>query len=131
MEVDGVQTLSYREVLEIHNVLVEDFEKSKDPIEPPGLRDNGELLESAVNRQFVGMENEFKYPKPIINAATLCYGVCCNHSFYNGNKRTALVSLLCHLDKNNLTLKEDVTQKDLYRLMLRIASHKLVSPKKG
>lgn len=67
--------------------------------------------------------------QPLENAATLCYGVCCNHGFHNGNKRAALVSLLCHLDKNGLTLKEDVDHNELYSLMLKIASHKF-APKR-
>ena len=126
---NGLQTLSFEEVVGIHETLTEDFRTSKDPIEPPGIRENGALLESAVNRQHVGFGNELKYPSPIENATTLCYGICCNHGFYNGNKRAALVSLLCHLDKNNLTFKEDVKEDILYRLMLKIASHKF-SPKR-
>ncbi len=127
---NGLQTLSFEEVVGIHKTLTEDFLNSKDPIEPPGIRENGALLESAVNRQHVGFDGELKYPSPIENAATLCYGVCCNHGFHNGNKRTALVSLLCHLDGNHLTFKEDVGENDLYRLMLKIASHKF-SPKRA
>ena len=129
MEVNGFNILSFDEVLDIHNVLVEDFSNSRDPIDPPGIRDDGCLLESAISRQYVGYGNEYKYPTPVINAASLCYGICCNHAFHNGNKRTALVSLLCHLDKNNLTIKEDVRQDELYRLMLKIASHKF-APKR-
>ncbi len=130
MVINGFQTLSYDEVLDIHNVLVDDFANSKDPIDPPGIRDDGALLDSAVSRQYVGYENEYKYPTPVINAASLCYGVCCNHAFHNGNKRTALVVLLCHLDKNNLTLKEDIHQDELYRLMLKIASHRFAPKRK-
>jgi len=130
MKVNGVNTLNFEEVIHIHNVLVEDFEKSKDPIDPPGIRDDGGLLESAVSRQYVGYGDQYKYPTPVTNAASLCYGICCNHAFHNGNKRTALVSLLCHLDKNNLTIRENVHQDELYRLMLKIASHKF-APKRG
>ncbi len=130
MHHNGLETLSFEEVVGIHNLLVEDFKKSKDPIEPQGMRDGGALVESAVNRQHVGYGNNLKYPLPIHNAATLCYGVCCNHGFHNGNKRAALVSLLCHLDKNNLTLREDIDQDDLYRLMINIASHKFAPKKK-
>jgi death-on-curing protein len=126
---NGLHTLDFDEVLGIHETLVQDFANSKDPIEPPGIRENGALLESAVNRQNVGFGGTLKYATAIENAATLCYGVCCNHGFHNGNKRAALVSLLCHLDKNNLTLKEDVDQKELYSLMLKIASHKF-APKR-
>jgi len=127
---NGLQTLSFEEVAGIHELLVEDFLSSKDPIEPRGMRENGALLESAVSRQHVGYGNEVKYGNPIDNAATLCYGVCCNHGFHNGNKRTALVALLCHLDKNNLTFREDIGQDDLYRLMVKIAGHKF-APKRG
>jgi len=126
---NGIHTLEYDEVKGIHQLLVEDFENSKDPIEPPGIRENGELLESAVNRQNVGFGNTLKYSTPLENAARLCYGVCCNHGFHNGNKRAALVSLLCHLDKNGLTLKENVDHKELYSLMLKIASHRF-APKR-
>lgn len=129
MEINGFQTLTVQEILNIHNILVEDFAESHDPIEPSGVREDGHLLESAASRQFVGFNGDYKYPTPIANAATLCYGVCCNHAFHNGNKRTALVSLLCHLDKNNLTFKEEVNQDELYSLMLKIASHKF-APKR-
>lgn len=120
---NGIHTIEFEEVAGIHELLVEDFANSKDPIEPPGIREKGALLDSAVNRQNVGYGGTLKYSTPLANAATLCYGVCCNHGFHNGNKRAALVTLLCHLDKNNYTLKEDVDQSELYRLMLKIASH--------
>ncbi|MEK8017110.1 MAG: Fic family protein [Candidatus Parabeggiatoa sp.] len=122
--------MSFEEVLGIHELLTEDFLNTQDPIEPPGVRENGVLVESAVNRQHVGFGKTLKYPSPIDNAASLCYGICCNHGFHNGNKRAALVSLLCHLDKNNLTFKEDIGHDNLYRLMLTIASHKF-APKKA
>jgi death-on-curing protein len=118
-----IETLSYEDVLNIHYVLIGDFANTSDPIDPPGIRADGALLQSAVSRQHVGLGNDLKYSNPITNAATLCYGVCCNHPFHNGNKRTALVSMLCHLDKNGLTLKEDVNQDALYGFMLKIASH--------
>ncbi|WP_297919208.1 Fic family protein [Metallibacterium sp.] len=121
--------LTFDDVLNIHNVLVEDFAKTPDPVDPPGLRDDGALLHSAVSRQHVGLGSELKYPDPLSNAATLCYGVCCNHAFHNGNKRTALVALLCHLDQSGLMLKEAVTQDELYSFILKIAAHKF-APKK-
>ncbi len=118
-----ILTLSTKEVLNIHDVLVEDFAKTSDPIAPSGVREEGQLLESAVSRQHTGYDGILKYPSPVESAATLCYGVCCNHVFFNGNKRTALVSMLCHLDKNHLTLMETIHQKELYSLMLKVASH--------
>lgn len=100
-----------------------DFAASGDPISPPGVRSN-DLLESAVARQLVGHEGRLKYPDPVDNASTLLYGLCGNHPFYNGNKRTALVAMLVHLDKNKLTLV-DTSQKELYELMIQVADHSL------
>lgn len=113
--------LSVEEVLKIHEVLVHDFEDSPNPIMPPGVR-SAALLESAVGRQCTGIGAVLKYPDPISNAATLAYGLCCDHAFYNGNKRTALVSMLVHLDRNQLTLF-DTNQGDLFELMVGIADH--------
>lgn len=129
MSVNGIKTLTNEEVINIHISLTHEALDSEDPISPPGIK-SMEMLESAVARQEVGYGGRYKYDTPISNAATLCYGVCCNHSFHNGNKRAALVSLLCHLDKNDLTFKSNVDQDILYSFMLKIASHTLVSSKK-
>jgi len=123
------EMLAYEDVLNIHEVLVKDFSCTPDPIEPPGIRGNGDLLQSAISRQHVGFGAQLKHPDALSNAATLCYGVCCNHAFHNGNKRTALVALLCHLDRNGLTLQENITQDELYSFMLKIAAHRF-APKK-
>ena len=116
-----LQTLSVEEVLQVHNALVNDFAESDDPISPPGIRSN-DLLESAVSRQLTGFQGVLKYSAPLEGAATLAYGICCDHPFYNGNKRTALVCMLVHLDKNKISLF-DTKQKDLYNFMLRVADH--------
>ena len=47
-----------------------------------------------------------------------------NHPFANGNKRTALVSLLVFLERNLLFL--DATEPQLFRYVLQLASHRLV-----
>ena len=121
--------LSKEDVIEIHERLTEDALNSPDPILPAGIKNEG-LLESAIARQSVGYGGRLKYDTAISNAATLCYGVCSNHSLHNGNKRTALVSMLCHLDKNELTFKDNINQNTLFTFMLNIADHKLVSTKK-
>lgn len=46
------------------------------------------------------------------------------HSFENGNKRTALVSLLVFLDKNRALLV-DTTEDDLYELARAVAAHEI------
>jgi prophage maintenance system killer protein len=98
-----IHTLDTSEVLSIFYYLVEEFAQTEDPIEPVGIRDEN-LLESAVFRQDVSLGSVLKYDTPISNAATLAYGICNDHLFYNGNKRTALISILAHLDKNRFSL---------------------------
>lgn len=119
---DCEKTLSAEFVVSIHEHLTKAFEDSDDPISPPGLRDRG-LLESAVSRQHVGFGESQKYPSACLNAASLMYGLCNDHPFFNGNKRTALIAGIMHLDRNGLVLQE-VTRDELFDLMLDIARHR-------
>jgi len=100
---------------------------SDDPMTPAGVRDPG-LLESAVHRQHTGFDGRLKYDHPLLSAASLTYGLCCDHPFYNGNKRTALVAMLVHLDRNNQALL-GVDQSELYDLMVNVADHQLAHEK--
>ena len=122
-------TLHAEDVRSIHYVLVEDFAKSGDPLEPSGVRSD-HLLESAVSRQHTGFGGTLKYATPYLNAATLCYGICCDHPFHNGNKRTALVATLAHLDGNDLMVEDGTSQTDLYNVMIRVASRGFSSSKR-
>lgn len=115
--------LTAEDVLLVHDVLVRDFSQSGDPVLPPGLRDRS-LLESAIGRQHVSFAGKDKYTSPLECAATLTYGICNNHAFHNGNKRTALVSMLAHLDKNGLTLTA-VPQAELYEMIIALADHRI------
>jgi death-on-curing protein len=112
------------EVRAIHDRLCADFATTQDPIEPPGVRSLA-LLESAVGRQHSGFDSLLKYHDPILNAASLLYGICNDHPFHNGNKRTALVAALAHLDRNHLVLRT-TRQRDVGRLMIAVADHALL-----
>jgi death-on-curing family protein len=114
-------TLDYEEVIRIYEQLVRDFAESGDPIEPAGIRDEN-LLRSAVGRQNTALGGVRKYKTAVDCAAALGYGICNNHPFYNGNKRTALVAILVALDKNKLGLW-GTDQDELYRYMVAVASH--------
>ncbi len=124
-----IEYLTKEDVTYIHEFLVSDAADSDDPISPPGIKNEG-LLESAISRQYAGLGDKLKYDEPIINAASLCYGICCNHPLHNGNKRTALVSLLCHLDKNGYTFSDRANQDNLYSFMVNVAGHNLVPKRK-
>ncbi|MFF4118351.1 type II toxin-antitoxin system death-on-curing family toxin [Streptomyces sp. NPDC001714] len=118
-----LQYLERAEIIQIYEHLVADFAQDGDPISPAGVRDD-HLLESAISRQFVGQGRDMKYPTPVSNAATLAYGLCNNHPFYNGNKRCALVSILVHLDKNKLSLW-GTSQDELYEMILAVAKNQI------
>lgn len=119
----ALQLLSVDDVARIHNALVEEFAQSGDPIWPPGVKSQS-LLESAVGRQHTSLGTVEKYRGPFGKAATLTYGLVCDHPFHNGNKRTALVSMLVHLDRNRLRL-DGTREAELFKLMLAIAQHDL------
>ncbi len=84
-------------------MLCKDFAPSSDPIFPPGVKSEA-LLESAVNRQQSGWGDYFHTTIPSV-MPTLTYGICSNHPFHNGNKRTSLVAMLAHLDTDDFTLR--------------------------
>jgi death-on-curing protein len=111
-------------VIRVHEMLVREFANTEDPISPPGVASE-HLLESAVSRQYTSLGQEMKYETKFASAATLFYGLCCDHPFHNGNKRTALVSMLLHLDRNRLTTAEGVHHNHLYKLVLDTAQHNL------
>lgn len=119
----NIKFLSEDEVLKIHDALVEDFQRSGDPIDPPGVK-NKTMLASAVSRQQTSLQGVYKYPEPFSNAATLTFGLCNDHPFHNGNKRTALVALIVHLHKNGYSLV-GVRHKELYNMILAVAQHKI------
>lgn len=78
----------------------------------------------AVQRQFTSGGNIYKYNSIPSVGATLAFGLAMNHSFENGNKRTALVALLVFLNRNK-TLLVDVAEDDLYELITGLVKHEL------
>jgi len=117
--------LTVQDVSSIHTALVVHFHEEGLPILPSGPRNDG-LLESAIGRQYAGFGGVLKYPDAVSNASTLIYGLCMDHPFHNGNKRTSLVSGLIHLDKNGFILPE-VPYDDLYNMIINLAAHNLKS----
>ncbi|MDP5228546.1 MULTISPECIES: type II toxin-antitoxin system death-on-curing family toxin [Arthrobacter] len=85
------------------------------------------LLASAVSRQTVGMGARKKYTTVAEVAATLFYGMALNHPFENGNKRTALVSMLVVLQKNR-TLLIGTSEDELYEMATSVADHSFYIP---
>lgn len=81
-------------------------------------------LESAVSRQRTEFGGVQKYTKVHEIAATLFYGLAMSHSFENGNKRTALVTLLVFIERAQMELV-DTTEDDLYDLVTELVEHRI------
>ncbi|MDE0104226.1 MAG: type II toxin-antitoxin system death-on-curing family toxin [Bryobacterales bacterium] len=114
--------LKTEDVSAIHEQLAEDYCATSDPIDPPGIRSR-DLLESAVSRPSTSLLGERKYPTVEMATAALFHSLVHNHPFHNGNKRTAVVSMLVALDRNGLMLT--CTGDDLFKLVLQLAKHEL------
>jgi death-on-curing protein len=71
---------------------------------PPGVRDAG-ALESALGRA----QNRWAYEEADLAslAAAYAFGIARNHAFVDGNKRTALVSLVTFLGLNDIDFVAD------------------------
>lgn len=121
--VEQVEVLSAEEVEKIHFAIADDFSRGGDPISPAGIRDQN-LLESAVFRPQTAMGDERKYPTVAMAGAAVFHSLALNHAFHNGNKRTALVSLLVFLERNHYVL--DVTQNEIFKQVLLVAQHSVV-----
>lgn len=117
--------LTTTDVLNIHNFVVKEFAETPDPVTPSGVKDE-HLFEAAVFHQHTGYAGALKYPEPKANAAALTYALCNNHAFHNGNKRTALVAMLVHLDRHRFVLRQ-VSHNELERMIVDVANHSLVS----
>lgn len=119
---EGLRYLNADEIEQIHYQIAQDFKDTPDPIAPAGVR-SPELLASAAGRPSAGLGSFRKYPTVEMAAAALAHSVIHNHPFYNGNKRTALVSMMAFMDENGLVLTS--SQDELFKWTVRVAGHKL------
>ncbi len=114
----NIDTIKY-----IHEFLADYFEFKEDPISPVGIKDKN-LLESAIARPFASVGGRDAYETPIEKAAVLFHGIINNHAFFNGNKRTALLSTLHFLGENNLTV-DKVSDEEMFEFTRKIAAHEI------
>ncbi|WP_412471360.1 type II toxin-antitoxin system death-on-curing family toxin [Halobacteriovorax sp. RT-1-4] len=112
------------QVVLIHDKLCEDAIRIGDPIVPSGVKCEN-MLESSLATLAPGPFGAVKYDTIEHKAAVLIYSMISNHAFHNGNKRTALVTMMAFLDLNLLTLKSGVSQEALFCLFISCASHRL------
>lgn len=121
-----IQRLSEGDVLLIRrrmanlSIATQDAFGLTDPLHP-------DKLASAVFRQFTGGGGVYKYNTIHEVGANLFYGIAMSHAFENGNKRTALVSLLVFLDRNK-TFVIRAGEDELYELARSVAAHEIPIP---
>lgn len=115
--------MNHHTVVKIHEYLTEYFIDSEDPISPPGVKDLG-LLQSAVIRKDMTACSKDIFEGVFNKSAALFHGIISNHSFYNGNKRAALMSTLVYLGENGywVTKCED---EEMFEFTRKIAAHEL------
>jgi len=120
--VAGPRLVSGEEVLRAHYLLADYFLREGEDIAAPGPRDVN-LMMSAVGRQKTGYGGRDKWQQDVEVCATLFFGLVKNHAFHDGNKRTAFLTAIYHLDKCGRTLA--VPQKDFEKLALATAAGRL------
>ena len=113
--------LSEYDVLKAHYFLSDYFLSEGEEVRFGIL--NYDMLSSAVSRQTVGYNDKEKWTTDIEKIATLLYGLTKDHAFNDGNKRTALLSLLIGLHRINRQV--DCKKKEYETLLVRIASNEL------
>ncbi len=87
-----------------------------------GLR-SADLLYSALSRQIVSFAGKQKYSSAIDICSTLFFGMVKNHAFSDGNKRTALLTLLYQL--NLYGRYPNCSVRDYERLVVAVAANEL------
>ena len=105
--------LGVEQVIAIHGKAIADYGGD------PGIRDRG-LLEAAVHSPMWSAGLVDAYPDVFTKTAALLRSLALNHSFVDGNKRTAFVSALMFLAINGYQLK--ASEEDAVEFMFKVAS---------
>ena len=104
------------DVLEFHRELTDKYTMES------GIHDMNMLL-SAINTPFQSFAGQYLYPTVFDKASRLCFGLAKNHPFNDGNKRTAVHTMLVYLYINDILL--DYEQIELETVIIDVASGKM------
>lgn len=91
-----------------------------------GVRDLG-LLESAIAQPMMQFQNQYLHKNIYDMASAYIYHLCLNHPFFDGNKRTALVTMILFLRLNDVFL--NCEDEKVETLVIKIATKKISKPK--
>ncbi|XOK61175.1 type II toxin-antitoxin system death-on-curing family toxin [Paenibacillus elgii] len=108
-------------IIGIHYELVQLFIEDEDPIFPPGPK-NENLIYSAAERPNINIGGIEKYATYDTKVACLFHSLIQNHPFHNGNKRTALVTLLVAVDQNGRSI--EATDDEIFDFVVAVAGRK-------
>lgn len=114
------------QIASFHEELTTIFAAEDDPISPPGVK-YPDLLESAAHRPHTGIGSRDKYNTVLKKTAALFHSIAKNHAFHNGNKRTAIVTLLTTLYRNDRRFCQGINDDDIYDLAVRVADDRFPS----
>ena len=106
------QFLALEEVLLLHEDRIRRYGGTN------GVRDLG-LLRSAMANAEATFAGEFLHETLFDMASAYLYGICRNHPFLDGNKRTALACALAFLWLNDVAI--DADPDALYDLVIGVA----------
>lgn len=110
------QFLTLADVLTIHEEQIEAYGGIR------GIRDEG-LLDSAVMTPQASFGGEYLHADLFEMAAAYAFHIAENQAFFDGNKRTALVSALVFLDINGCLILDD--EMKLYDAMIAVANKEM------
>jgi len=108
--------LTLEEVIAIHEEMIEVGGGR------PGIRDFL-LLHSALERPKATFAGQLLYPTIFSQAAALMHSLVRNHPFEDGNKRTALFSVMRFLGKNGYRLS--APDEELVEFPLKVETQRL------
>ena len=104
--------LTFDEVLSLHAEQIRLFGGAS------GIRDIA-LLHSALGNTEATFDGAFLHETIFAMAATYLYGICRNHPFLDGNKRTAVAAALTFLALNDVEV--DADEDAFYDVVIGIA----------
>jgi len=111
-----IHFLTLAEVIEIHSDQIKHYGGRA------GIRDIT-LLSSAVAMPYASFSGDFLHKDIYEMAAAYAFHICQNHPFIDGNKRTALASVLVFLELNGINISDP--EDKLYESMMNIVSGKM------
>lgn len=114
----GQYSLGLWEVLDAHFLIADFFYQEGRGIGGVGPKDINSL-HGCLYRQFTGYDGINKWNNLFDIAATIMYGLIKNHPFHDANKRTALLSTLFFLYKNNYI--PTVSEKEFENFTVEVA----------